>query len=194
MITTNTETIFYLKERIDVKNFKLVFITIASLLAMVSLSSCDEKYADLDVLIDCSPDVLEYMTPTIELTVNGGERVKKILSILDFEETEGYTIHYESGTKVNLYRYKYQSRYDNSEIEGTVTVSYSLKPNVSFSKDLYIFSNYIDFSYTLVNGAAYRDNYTLDETLKFSNKTDVESFLKDFCSRTYERSFSAKMK
>lgn len=172
------------------KKFKHLLIALISALALLSLSSCDEKYTDLDVYIDCTQDLLEYVTPKIEVIVNGGEKVDKTLGIFDFEETEGSATHFETGTKVNLYRYTYHERNEDSKIEVTVKVSYSLKPNLTFNKDLYIFCNDIRLTITEVDNAALIYTYELGNTLGFPDKEGAEEFLKDFCSHSYERSFT----
>lgn len=49
--------------------------------------------------------------------------------------------------------------------------------------------------YTLVNEMAYTNNYELVNTIEYTdNNTRAEEIIKDICSRTYEKSFSAKMK
>lgn len=174
---------------------KKLLLTLISVMGLVSLTSCDEKYTDFDLDIYCTPDMLEYVIPTIDVTINGGERVKKTLSLSDFEMSEGKTTFNATDKTIYLYKYTYHKRCDKSEIEGTASISFSLIPNAAYDKDVYFFSSVALMSYTLVNEIAYKNNYELVNTIEYTdNNTRAEEIIKDLCSRTYEKSFSAKMK
>lgn len=177
------------------KIFNKVFITIFSVLAVFGLTSCenDGKF-DVDLYVYCTSDMLEYVIPTVELTING-ETITKTLSVSDFEEGGGHVNNTDYGVEEDLHRYSFHDSFDVDKIVSTVSVSYKLRPHATFTKKYYYFANLVRLAYTHKDrGLSNIYNYDIDETMEYVERSQAEEFLEDFCSKKYEKTVSIETK
>ena len=150
------------------KNFKVlnkVAMTIMSIAFVFGLTSCcdddNDPYIDITAVTSCSPDLLQFVTPTVTITGDNGGSQSFVLSPSDFKESDkGGTIEINvtvngvttstSSTATNFIA-DVTKKFDGETISGEIEVSYALKENVVFDKEQYIFFHGIAYESKTVN-------------------------------------------
>ena len=173
----------------------------------MGLTSCitkEDPYIDIIAVTSCSPDLLEFVTPTVEIIGDNGEKQSYILSSADFTETEdggsitvNITINGQqttiASTVINNIA-KSIKRFDDVEsMKGNISVSYTLKPDYILDKEKYIFFHNVGYRYNVKSkeGIELKDfGITVKPIANEIDKEDVENYLKNLISKPDETSFS----
>lgn len=135
-------------------------------------SCCDDDdvitppYIDITAVTSCSPDLLQFVTPTVTITGDNGESQSFVLSPSDFKESnKGGTIEINvtvngvttstSSTATNFVA-NVTKKFDREMVSGEIKVSYALKENAVFDKEQYIFFHGIGYdSKTVKDGFSF---------------------------------------
>lgn len=183
-------------------------IALLALGLMSGLTSCEEEeeepYINIISVTSCSPDLLEFVIPTVTITADNGKSVSFVLNASDFEESEAglsndYTLTI-NGVSVGVTSVKVNNiakrpvRYDDCEsIKGTITVNYALKDNIAMEKDSYIFYHDVAYDYDVRNekggGPSAVGNYAKPYQITVSKK-NVEEYLQQLVSEGDNTTFS----
>ena len=132
----------------------------ATLAVTTMLTACPDPTPDptpsIDIIakVSCSPDLLEFVVPNLQIIPEEGKATSYTLNPEDFKETEegsGITIivnGVESGsTRIDNIA-EYTRNFDNvTSIQGNIVVSYTRKPDVTVDKESYIFFHQVDYTY-----------------------------------------------
>lgn len=203
MRTTRTSVLIGMKQRI---------LSIVALIAlMLGFTACDDHedskpYIDIISVTSCSPDLLEFVTPTVTITAENGETQSQTLSPSDFKESEeGSSINinvsingYEttsSSTTVN-YIAKYIKRFNTESISGKIEVSYTLNDKVEMNKDSYVFFHGVGYDSTChdKDGINITTNGSYMKPVAYKiQKEDVDKYLKELISSSDEISFKVSV-
>lgn len=174
----------------------------------LGLTSCqDDPYIDIIAVTSCSPDLLEFVTPNVEIIGDNGEKQSYVLSPTDFTETEeggaiiinvtinGQQTSTASTTINNIARSII--RFDDVEsINGSISVSYTLKPDYTLKKEKYIFFHNVGYRFNTKSkeGIELKDfGITIKPIADEVNKEDVENYLNNLLSKPDNTSFSASV-
>lgn len=176
----------------------------------LGLTSCimsEDPYIDIIAVTSCSPDLLEFVTPIVEIIGENGENQRYELTAKDFSESEeggsisikeiinGQQSTKDSTVLDNIARNI--QRFDDVEsIKGNISVSYSLKPNYSLNKDTYVFFHKVNYRYNAQSkeGIELKDIGVLIKPTAYQiSKQDVESYLTNLSSNPDETSFNVSV-
>lgn len=187
-----------------IKNLTLGIMTIPM---MVGLTACPpdhrDTYVEVTAVTSCSPDLLQFVTPTVTITGDNGETQSWTLSAQDFKETteggsitinitvNGQTSTSESTTVNNVAERSIRFE-DVESMKGDIVVTYKMNPDVSIDKDSYVFFNGVDYKSTVSpkDGPAISDNSVMKPTAYEVKKADVEEYLNKLVAEGDKKAFS----
>lgn len=191
------------------KKFNRILLAFMLIVGMsLGLTSCTEDpYIDIIAVTSCSPDLLEFVTPTVEIIGDNGEKQSYVLSSADFTETEdggsitvsvtinGQQITIASTVINNIARSI--KRFDDVEsMKGNISVSYTLKPDYTLQKEKYIFFHNVGYRYNAKSkeGIEFKDfGITVKPIANEVDKEDVKDYLNNLISKPDGTSFSASV-
>ena len=172
-------------------------------------TSCNEEdpYVDITAVTSISPDLLQFVTPTVTITGINGETQSFVLSASDFKESyEGGSIQINvtvdgitnssSSTAVNNIATS-TKRFDGvTAISGEIEVSYSIKDNINLDKNSYIFFHSIGYEHKIMN----KDGFSVSEKGAFIKpianevtKDEVINYITKLSSETDKTSFDVSL-
>lgn len=182
-----------------------IFNVLGLVVFMFGLSACkDDPYVDIISVTSCSPDLLEFVTPTVTITADNGQSESFTLSPSDFEEsTEGGSINITvsvngnesslNSTAVNYIAKRMMHFEDVTSMAGKIEVKYALKPDVNMDKDSYVFFHGVGYNSKVSDG----DSFTLSgnggyikPTAYQVSKDEVQKYLNDLVSSTDQTRFA----
>lgn len=141
---------------------KHIFISIFALCLSCAISSCHEEdpYVIISAVTSCSPDLLDFVTPTLTITGDNGQTQSFVLSPSDFKESDkGGSIEINisvngqtSSTSSTIMNYIATSdkRFDGETVSGSIAVTYALKDNYVVNSDKYVFYHGVGFDFRAV--------------------------------------------
>lgn len=184
-----------------------VTLAILALVSCLGLSSCkdEDPYVDIIAVVSCSPDLLEFATPTVTITNVKGESQSFTLSPSEFKESDkGGEIHINvtingvtsstSSTAMN-YVATANKRFDGETVSGDIQVTYSIKDNVSLDKDEYIFFHGIGYDSKAMgeDGISVSTEGAYIKPVAYElSKDEVETYLTELSTKIDKTSFNVK--
>ena len=180
---------------------KIVLAFVACVIGL-GLPSCKEDpYVEIIAVNSCSPDLLEFVTPTVTIRNVNGESYSVVLSPSDFKEsTKGGEIHINvtgngnttstSSTAVNHIATA-SKRFEGESASGEIEVNYAIKDNVVLNKENYIFFHGTGYDYkTSGSGLSVISESSYIKPIAYEvSKEDVENYLKELSSMTDKTPF-----
>ena len=186
------------------KNFQKIITAMTAVSMMAGLTSChQDPYVDIIAVTSCSPDLLEFVTPTVTITGDNGETQSWTLFAQDFKETteggsisititvNGQTSTSESTTVNNVAERTIRFE-DMESMKGDIVVTYKMNPDVSIDRDSYVFFNGVDYKSTVSpkDGPEISDNSVMKPTAYEVKKADVEEYLNKLVAEGDKTAFS----
>lgn len=184
-----------------------IFNVLGLVILMLGLTACpspDDPYVDIISVTSCSPDLLEFVTPTVTVTADNGQSESFTLSPTDFEEsTEGGSINItvnvngnesSSGSTVVDYVAKRMMHFEDvTSMSGRIEVRYALRPDVKPDKESYVFFHGVGYNSKVSDG----DSFTISgnggyikPTAHQVSKDEVQKYLNDLVSSTDQTRFA----
>lgn len=167
-------------------------------------SSCNEEepYVVISAVTSCSPDLLEFVTPTVTITGDDGQTQSFTLSPSDFKESEkggsieiNITVNGQtSSTSSTIMNYIATSdkRFDGETVSGSIAVTYALKDKYSVNGEKYVFYHGIGYDYRAVGdkGLSITTQGNYIKPIAFEvDKNDVEEYLNKIVTEADKVSF-----
>lgn len=156
---------------------------------------------EIIAVASCSPDLLEFVTPTVTIRNANGESHSVVLSPSDFKEsTKGGEIHINvsgngnttssSSTAVN-YIATVSKRFEGESVSGEIEVTYAIKDNVVPNKENYIFFHGIGYDYKASGSelSVITEGSYVKPIAHEVSKGEVENYLKDLSTKTHKTPF-----
>lgn len=183
---------------------KLIFTFIVALCLSCVFSSCndDEPYVVISAVTSCSPDLLDFVTPTVTITGEDGQTQSFVLSASDFKESDkGGTIEINisvngqtttaSSTITNHIATR-DIRFDRESISGSIVVTYALKSGYTVNNEKYVFYHGVGYDYRAVGdkGISITTDGDYIKPIAYEvGKDEVEEYLNELVSKTDKISF-----
>lgn len=142
---------------------KILFSFVIAVCMSSILSSCkkDDPYVVISAVTSCSPELLDFVIPTVTITGDNGQSQSYELTSSDFKESDkGGSIEIDitvngltSSTSSTVMNYiaKSEKRFDCETVSGNIVVTYALKDNWSLDSEKYVFYHGIGYDYRAVS-------------------------------------------
>lgn len=176
------------------------FIFFIALCLLCTVSSCreeEEPYVVIYAITSCSPDLLDFVTPTVTITGDDGQTQSFVLSPSDFSDSDkggkielnvsinGQTSSFSS-TLMN-YIASNEKRFDGKSVSGSIVVTYALKDNYTINGEKYVFFHGIGYEYKAVGekgiSSMTEGNYIKPIAYEVG-KDGVEEYLNNLVTKT----------
>ncbi len=186
------------------RKIKHILASFIAVCLSFAVSSCHEEdpYVVISAVTSCSPDLLDFVTPTVTITGDNGQTQSFVLSPSDFKESDkggsieiNITVNGQtSSTSSTIMNYIATSdkRFDGETVSGSIAVTYTLKDNYVINSDKYVFYHGVGYDYRAVGDEGIsittEGNYIKPIAYEVS-KDEVEGYLIKLVATTDKISF-----
>lgn len=186
------------------RKVKHIIASFISVCLSFAVSSCHEEdpYVVISAVTSCSPDLLDFVTPTVTITGDNGQTQSFVLSPSDFKESDkGGSIEINisvngqtttaSSTITNHIATR-DIRFDRESISGSIVVTYALNSGYTVNNEKYVFYHGVGYDYRAVGdkGISITTDGDYIKPIAYEvGKDEVEEYLNELVSKTDKISF-----